>query len=81
MKLIAAFLVVTPFLVGIAHAEGGDRQDRIRKSIYEVARGDYSQSGGLVEGRAATMSEPHERLGPGGSNDPQYFQQETEAAQ
>ena len=93
MKLIAALLVVTPFMLAPAYAESdssGDRTSRLQRSIYEVAAGDYP--GGyasgevLVEGRAATMSEPVEpiepvepsrRLGPGSPSDPEYFQHET----
>lgn len=82
MKLFTAFLVVTPFMLAPALADGdGDRTQRLQKSIYEVAAGEYpgAYSSGevLVEGRAATMSEPAERLGPGSPDDPEYFQHET----
>lgn len=84
MKLITAFLVVTPFMLSYASAENGDgngdRRSDIQKSIYEVASGEYLSAGPVYEGRAATESEPlasSERLGPGGSNDPEYFREET----
>jgi hypothetical protein len=83
MKLITAFLVVTPFMLSYASAESGDgngdRRSAIQKSIYEVASGQY-EAAPMYEGRAAMQSEPlasSERLGPGGSNDPEYFREET----
>jgi hypothetical protein len=82
MKLIAALLVITPAMLGTAYADGdGQRSSRIQRSIYDVARGEPSYAPELYEGRAATMSEPTERLGPGGSNDPEYFRHETNVAQ
>jgi hypothetical protein len=88
MKLITAFLVVTPFLIGNAFAEAGDgdgdRRSRIQRSIYEVAAGEYP--GGyasgevLVEGRASAVGAPpyaDERLGPGSPSDPEYFRHES----
>jgi hypothetical protein len=85
MKLITAFLVVTPFMLAPALAGGdGERTQRIQRSIYEVAAGEYP--GGyepgevMVEGRAATASEPlyaDERLGPGSPSDPEYFRHES----
>jgi hypothetical protein len=42
--------------------------------------GAYASGEVMVEGRAATMSEPaypQERLGPGSPSDPEYFQHET----
>jgi hypothetical protein len=88
MKFITAFLVVTPFLIGNAFAEAGDgdgdRRSRIQRSIYDVAAGNYpagyASGEVLVEGRAATMSEPayaDERLGPGSPSDPEYFRHES----
>ncbi|BCJ90844.1 hypothetical protein IZ6_15790 [Terrihabitans soli] len=79
MKLITAFLVVTPLMLSVAHAEGdgdGGRRGELQRSIYEVAAGEYPSSQ-MFEGRAATRSEPTERLGPGGPNDPEYFSEET----
>lgn len=82
MKLLAALLVVTPFLATAAHAAGdgdGDRRGQLQRSIYEVAAGDYSHGPGMYEGRSATMSEPREDLGPGATGDPEYFRQESES--
>jgi hypothetical protein len=84
MKLITAFLVVTPFMLSAAYADGdGERTSRIQRSIYEVAAGEYPAAGPIYDGRAATMSEPvepmgpAERLGPGSPSDPEYFQHES----
>jgi hypothetical protein len=79
MKLFAAFLVITPAMLGVAHAEGGNRGSETQQSIYDVARGDFPEAG-LYEGRAATegpapMSDPS--LQAGNPGDPEYFRQET----
>jgi hypothetical protein len=83
MKLFAAFLVVTPFMLTAAHADGdGDRQSRIQKSIYEVAAGEYPRGMGMYEGRSAAYGPApgSERgyLGPGAPGDPEYFRQEND---
>lgn len=84
MKFITAFLVVTPFMLAPALADGdGERTQRIQRSIYEVAAGEYPAAEPMYEGRAATMGEPiepmgpSERLGPGSPSDPEYFRHES----
>jgi hypothetical protein len=77
MKLLAALLLITPVMLTTAHAAGdgdNDRRSRVQRSIYDVNSGQYRTN--MYEGRASTMGAPRERLGPGGSNDPEYFVQE-----